>query len=168
MLDPSVKGNRVHADPSAAGGYITEIEPPEDLSEEGLHYWNLITPELVAGRVLRADDIPLLVECCEAWAFVRTFRKALRDALDRYEQALALPAPQGDLEAMKAHDALLEMRSAEVKRTRAGWTQAYKAALSASGDLGLGPVARVRLGLAKVQGASLLGQIAQGAGGGNA
>lgn len=161
-IEPTLKGHHPQPDPSAAGGTIVELpEPVDELSEEGLRIWRLITPELVKGRVLRMDDIPLLVEACEAWALTRKFRQQLWEAVNGLDRLMEMEAPH-DPDQREEHYALVELASGQVKRARSAWTSAYKAAMSAAGDLGLGPTARVRLGLAQVQGQSLLESLQSG------
>ena len=164
-------GHRQHADPSQAGGYIVELEPPEELSKGGLEVWEVVVPDLVKSGVLRADDLVILVECCEAWAIARKFRSNLWAALDTQDTVMAelellLGTGVAEADDFKIASARAEAAEASVKRARSGWTAAFKAALSSSADLGLGPVARVRLGLTKLQGASLLGELDRQAGSG--
>lgn len=163
-MTPVLKGHHPPRDASAAGGYIVQMDPPEELSAEGLAVWETITPELVKGKVLRMDDLPLLVEACEAWALVRKFRQQLWSAVEEMDRAMAAETP-ADPDEAKKHIARIEILSGQVKRARSAWTAAYRVAMSAAGDLGLGPTARVRLGLAQVQGMSLLESIGQGASG---
>lgn len=160
-ISPAVKDRDRIVDPSQAGGYIVAFEPPDELSKGGRDIWETITPELVKGRVLRMDDIPILIEACEAWALTRTFRRQLWKAVQMYEE-VAENEPKDPAE-FEAWSAKLDAASAVVKRTRSAWVAAYRVASSAAGDLGLGPTARVRLGLAQVQGQSLLESLTEGA-----
>ena len=164
-IEPTLTGHHPQPDPSAAGGTIVALEAPEELSAEGRGIWDIITPELIKGRVLRPDDVPMLVEACEAWALTRKFRQQLWQAVRAYDAlAGAEPGPDSTPEDHEVWVAQLDMASAIVKRTRSAWTASYKAASSAAGDLGLGPTNRVRLGLAQVQGASLLDALTNGTG----
>lgn len=74
----------------------------------------------------------MLIEACEAWALARRFRS------DLWEELRGLNDPD------------------VVKKLRASWRAALDAAKSLSAELGISPVAQVRLGLLKAQGASLM------------
>lgn len=160
VTTPVLPGHHPERDPSAAGGYITELETPEALTPEAAVIWETIVPELVKGKVLREDDLVMLMEACEAWAIAIWFRRHLQRQQKIYDEFLNEDPPR-DPDEREKWEKRGERASAEVKRLRSGWNAAYKMALAASGDLGLGPVARVRLGLAKVQGASLLDALSE-------
>lgn len=154
-------------DPSMAGGTLKEIEVPATLSPGGVEVWGLIVPPLLGAGILREDDLVLLVECAETWAASEHFRKRMWELLD--EQA-EIDRKLADTSGMDADELKLlyardEAQEGRVKRARVGWMQSLQRAQSLSADLGLGPVARVRLGLAKVQGLSLLEMLQQSANG---
>lgn len=147
--------HREAPDPSAAGGTITRLDPPESLSPGGVEIFNAITPVLIQSKVLREDDLPMLEQCCEAWALSRYYRTRTWEIAARLDKSEAeLDLLSGD--ELRDHLAEVEMLDGSMKRARAGWNQATILAARLSAELGLGPVARVRLGLARVQGASLL------------
>ncbi len=162
-------GHRPLPDPKAAGGTITAMDPPDELSRGARDVWDIITPDLFASKTLRTDDLILLVESCEAWAIARWFRAELWRLIDEQER-LQAECDQEDLseEARDRAYAGIERCETRIKRCRAGWANAFKNAESASGDLGVGPVARVRLGLAKLEGASLIDALNQRPGAGHA
>lgn len=166
VSDKLQSSHGVEPHPSMAGGTLKAIETPEVLSEGGRGIWQLIVPPLLDAGILREDDLVLLVECAEAWAASETFRKRMWQAI-KLEEELEEKCFSGELHGDDLAVALaqLEGQDQRVKRARAGWLQALRAAQSLSADLGLGPVARVRLGLAKVQGASLLEILRQMPGG---
>lgn len=127
-------------DPAEAGGTIrqAQLDPPVPLSDTAQEVWDVLVPDLAGTGVLRESDAVLLTELVEAIALSRWFRQELQ----------------------------AEMRNGgadtpEAKRLRAGWAQAAKLAWSMAAEFGVSPVARVRLGLAKVQGASLLAVMEQ-------
>lgn len=161
---PALPGHHPVRDASEAGGYIEAMEMPAGLSDGAQVVWQMITPELIRGKVLREDDVIPLIEACEAWAQAIWFRKHLQRQQAVYDE-MADQTPPVDEDELKLWMARFERTSAEIKRLRSGWNAAYKMALSASGDMGLGPVARVRMGLAKVQGASLLEALTKGVSG---
>jgi phage terminase small subunit len=138
-----------------AGGTLEALTPPASLSPAAQEVFEVITPVLLDSKVLREDDIPMLEQCCEAWAMARYYRTrtwALIDQLDRASAQLDMLS--GD--ELRDQLAEVEMFDGSLKRARAGWNQATILAARLSAELGLGPVARVRLGLARVQGQSLL------------
>lgn len=154
-------------DPSMAGGTLSEIPTPATLSPGGSEVWDLIVPPLLGAGILREDDLVLLVECAETWAASEHFRKRMWDLLDEQKEidrqlADTSALSSDDLRILLARD---EAQEGRVKRARVGWMQSLQRAQSLSADLGLGPVARVRLGLAKVQGLSLLEMLKQNASG---
>ena len=112
------------------------MEPPADISEAAREMWDLITPDLVEHKLLKPSDLPLLIEMVEALALAKRFRERLLTEMDGMNDP------------------------AEVKRLRTAWVDALRSASSLAGDFGIGPVARVRLGLTKLQGASLQDLIA--------
>lgn len=133
--------NRDEVSPADAAGEITWMEKPE-LSKTGGEVWDQITPALFKAKILRDEDIILLVEVCEAWGLVWYFRRALWTEIEG------------------AND------SNEIKRLRAGWSQSLQHARAMLGDIGVGPVSRIRTGLMKsATSGGLLGAIQDGGGG---
>jgi phage terminase small subunit len=126
--------NRPAPDPADAAGEITWMEKPE-LSELGGQVWDQITPPLFTAKILRLEDVIMLVEVCEAWGLVWYFRKALWTEINGMND------------------------SNEVKRLRAGWAQSLSHARSMLGDLGVGPVSRIRTGLMKASSGGLLDEL---------
>ena len=99
----------------------------------------------------------MLVECVEAWAASEYFRARMWERIAEQERTDELVSSGGLTgDEFKLALATSEIIDGQVKRARTAWLQSVRAAASLSADLGLGPVARVRLGLAKVEGASLL------------
>lgn len=150
-------------DPSMAGGTLTEITVPATLSEGGAAVWELIVPPLLGAGILREDDLVLLVECAESWAASEHFRQRMWDLIEEQEQIDRQLADTSGMDGdeLKILWAREEAQEGRIKRARVGWMQSLQRAQSLSADLGLGPVARVRLGLAKVQGLSLLEMLKQ-------
>lgn len=129
--------NREEVSPADAAGTITWMEPPAELSHTGREVWDQVAAPLFKAKILREEDIILLVEVCEAWGLVWYFRRAL----------------WAEIEGMND--------STEVKRLRAGWVQSLQHARTMLGDIGIGPVARIRTGLMKTATTGgLLGEIA--------
>lgn len=141
-------------DPGSAGGTLVALEPPIDLTPGALAIWTVVLPPLLEARVLRPDDIVLLIEFCETIAMARGHRLSItywQKVIDDAEEHGAT-----GMEEPKDFLARLEMMSMRVKRERAGYHAAMRLGVSLASEFGISPVARVRLGLAKVQGASLL------------
>lgn len=133
--------NRDLPEAADAAGTVVSMERPDDqLSELGREVWDQITPALFRAKILREEDLLLLIEVCEAWGLVWHFRRALWDEINGVND------------------------SSEVKRLRAGWAQALGHATSMLGDLGIGPVNRIRTGLMKRggSGGGLLDQLPSG------
>lgn len=147
--------NRAVVDSRMAGGEIVELDPPAGLSPGAVAVFEQMTPALLRAKVLREDDIPMLEQCCEAWAMARYYRTRTWTLIDRLERAQdELDGLDGDEFREKLSE--LEVLDGSMKRARAGWNQSSTLAARLSSELGLGPVARVKLGLARVQGQSLL------------
>lgn len=144
-------------DPRDAGGDIVSIDTPETLSARGRDVWDLIVPPLLDAKVLRQDDLVLLVECAESWAASEHFRERMWDLIRRQDE-IETNIDAGHLHGddLKVALSTLELYDGQVKRARTAWQQSLRSAVQLGGELGLGPVARVRLGTAKVVGASLL------------
>ncbi|GAA2141508.1 hypothetical protein GCM10009760_25750 [Kitasatospora kazusensis] len=106
-------------------------EAPEELSAGAARMWLGLLPDLIASGTFRESDGFLLVELCEMWSEAQEFRRALRAEPDK--------------------------GGAEAKRLRAGYLQSMKLVMSIASEFGISPVARLRLGLMQVQGATLLG-----------
>lgn len=147
-------GHRPVPDPQNAGGTLVALDPPEDLTPAALQVWNVVIPSLLEARVLRPEDIILIVEFCEVIAMARKHRADMDTWIKHLEQAYEDGAT--DFEEPKNFLARLEMMSQRVKKDRTGYHQAMRLGVSLASEFGISPVARVRLGLAKVQGASLL------------
>lgn len=121
----------------APTGDVVELLPPDQLSPKGRVVWDTVVPVLVKSRVLREEDLLLVVEACEAWALVTHFRVLLWREIDGSNDP------------------------AEIKRLRTSWADALRLAKSLSQDLGIGPVSRMRIGLAEAGAASLLAQLGE-------
>lgn len=147
--------HREAPDPRMAGGTLSALTPPPSLSEGAREVFEAITPVLLDSKVLREDDLPMLEQCCEAWAMARYYRTRTWMLIERLDKADAqVHLLSGD--ELRDQLAEVEMFDGSLKRARAGWNQATILATRLSAELGLGPVARVRLGLARVQGQSLI------------
>lgn len=109
------------------------IAPPEDLSPGAIEVWNMLVPDIAQTGVYRESDEILLSELCESLALARHFRRALQ------------PIIAGG-----------ELDSPEAKRLRSGYRESMQTAMSIAGEFGISPVARLRLGLMRVKGTSLL------------
>jgi P27 family predicted phage terminase small subunit len=152
-------GHRPARDPSLANGDITELDAPADLSKEALEVWDVIVPDLIEHKLLRASDVPLVIEFAEAIGHARKFRKMM----DMWQDALDEEVNRGIQigEDPKDFYERINMLSQAIKRERAGYVATLKAGMSLASEFGLSPVARVRLGLGKLQGQSLLAALDQ-------
>lgn len=106
------------------------IPAPETLSDDAAVYWRQVVPSLITHDILIDADLPLVVNFCRAMALA-----------DRFHAEL-----EGDV----------DLSGDAVKRTRVGYERQVALALRLAGELGIGPVPRVRLGLMKARGHSLL------------
>lgn len=119
-------------DPADAAGTVVRWEKPVDiLSREGAAVWDTLVPPLLEARVLRPEDIILVVECCETWGLAHRFRTEL----------------QNEMNGLNDPDT--------VKKIRASWIQTLTQARSLMSELGLGPVSRARLGFGRTGGGLL-------------
>ena len=164
LLTPRLAaGHRDLPEPEAAGGYLVDIEAPAELSEGGLAIWETVVPDLLNAKILQPADLPLLVEFCESMGMTRTYRQRVYDSQAAFE--LAITEGPADGEDPKDYADRLDVLDLMVKRARASYVQTLKLALSLASEFGISPTSRVRLGLAKVQGASLLDAIKRRRGG---
>jgi hypothetical protein len=149
----------IQRDPRQAGGSLTALETPASLSPRGALMWEVIAPPLLEAKVLREDDVPMLIECAETFAASVYFRDRMWALVEKQERLdnEGLDGLEPDELTAKLRE--IDMIDQQVKRARAAWLQALTAAQRLSDGLGLGPVARVRLGLAKVQGLSLVEEL---------
>ena len=121
------------------------IVPPELLTEGGMDVWNAVIPDLVNSGVFRSSDALMLVEMCEMLSQAQRYRRRSQEIMDRLDMAI----DEGNLESEVMFDAML-------KRTNTAHEKALTLALRMATEFGISPVARVKLGLARVKGASLL------------
>ncbi len=149
---------------AAGGDAVLYVEPPADLTDRAREVWDVVVAPLCETKTIKAEDVVLLIEFCESLGMARHFRKTADAMAIEYDKAYDAGPEVG--EETKDWIARLELMSGQVKRARAGYVQTVKVAQSLAGDLGMGPVTRVRLGLAKVQGMSLLDVLQQRRNGG--
>jgi phage terminase small subunit len=130
-----------------------EYQPDtESMTPDGVAIWNMIVPDLVEAQVFREMDTILLEELCESLSMAREFRKQMIYYKDRLGSAM--------LEAEGTEDdPLMDSYSRGLKRARSGYREMMQTAMSIAGEFGISPVARMRLGLLKIQGNSLLGAL---------
>jgi phage terminase small subunit len=127
-------------------GDVAWMEPPADLSPDGAELWNVILPDLIAAKVFRASDAVLLSELVESLAMARGFRHEINALSPKMREALTA-------EDYETADAI----SQTLKRARSGYRQTMQTALAIAGEFGISPVSRLRLGIMKAQGSTLLG-----------
>lgn len=155
LLTPRLEAShREMPDPATAGGTIVELERPDVLTDDAVVVWEQVVPDLVAAKVLREQDLVLLIEFCEQVGMARRARErlvAMQVELDRAMEDGPQPG-----EEPKDYIARVDAWSQAVKRERSSYVALMRLAYSAASEFGISPVARVRLGLFKVQGASLL------------
>jgi phage terminase small subunit len=139
------------------------VAPPEELSPDAAKAWDILLPDLISMGVFSPSDAFLLFELCETLASAQGFRREvktlqarLEDSDERYAKERDAGADPERLERLEAES---EHLSGRLKRARAGYLQHMKLVMSIAGEFGISPVARLRLGLMKVQGASLLGAL---------
>lgn len=138
-------------------GDVVAMEPPDDLSDAAAQIWRVLLPDLITAKVFRLSDAFLLSELCEAFAEARAFRAEMAVLRKQMDEVLADP-DQGEKTIEK-----YETLSGQVKRARTGYRQAMTIAMTISGEFGITPVARLRLGLMKTaEGGTLRGLLAGG------
>lgn len=131
---PSIGKAATESKAIARTGEPGAVQPPEILTPEGQAVWDTLLPDLISMGAFRESDVLLLTELCETLAEAQAFRRQLRDEPDK--------------------------SSPEAKRLRAGYLQSMKLVMSIAGEFGISPVARLRLGLMRIQGSSLLEALA--------
>lgn len=127
-------GHREHPEPPPESSGVPLGPPPEDLPPRAAEIWDELVPELDKLGVYRPQDRFLLAELCFSLALAQAFRNSWTRHLESTDDASTL----------------------EMKRLRTGYVEALDLARKLAADLGIPTVERVRLGLAKLQGASLL------------
>jgi P27 family predicted phage terminase small subunit len=147
-------GGRSAPDPALAAGNITELVAPEDLTKEARDVWAVVIPDLIEHKIIRMSDVPLLIEFVEAIGHARKFRVQMDLWQDMLDKELEDGCPPNT--EPKDYYERLSLISQSVKRERAGYIATLKAGMSLASEFGISPVARVRLGLGKLQGQSLL------------
>lgn len=128
--------------------------PPDDLSDDAKALWEAILPDLIKLKVFSLSDAPMLAELCASLAYARAFRAEM-DALTVELGKLADDLSTTD--RIELYDAL----SLTLKRARSGYTQMMRVAMNLASDFAISPVSRLRLGLMKAKGSSLLGILGQ-------
>ena len=126
------------------------VGPPEEISDPAKVIWDTLVPDLVSMGVFTVSDTFLLFEMCEALASAQAFRReatSLQRQLENFDQT-------GDFDNA-------DRASSRLKRARAGYLQNMKLVMSIAGEFGISPVARLRLGLMKLQGGTLLSAMAE-------
>lgn len=136
-------------------GDIVAMEPPDDLSEDGRLVWNVLLPDLIASKVFRLSDALLLSELCESLGMARAFRREIALLVPQMEEAYQKIADAEPGPEFAAACEWGEFVSAALKRARTGYRQMMQTMMSIAGEFGISPVARLRLGLMKAQGAKL-------------
>lgn len=132
-------------------GSVVWMEAPEDLSETAVEFWNLLLPDLIALKVFQASDAALLSELVEGLAMAKEFRGEIQ-TLQEVQRERGKPTSAWSAEEWEAY----EIISASLKRARTSWRQTMQTVMSISGEFGISPVARLRLGLMAKDGAKAL------------
>jgi hypothetical protein len=128
------------------------------LSSAAAPIWAVLTDDLNAVGVFRPADSILLSELCELLAECRRLRKTM-DSPNRnwpkYEPRMTAEDKDELLSLPEAE--LLEQwpMSTAYRRIRTSYMQSLQAVKSLVSEFGITPVARLRLGLLSVQGATL-------------
>lgn len=152
---PTVGGDIERRAESVDTGDIVAMEPPDDLSEDGALVWRVLLPDLIASRVFRLSDALLLSELCESLGMARAFRREIALLGPKMTAAYASIEGAEPGDEFKAAVDYAEFVSAALKRARTGYRAMMQTAMSIAGEFGISPVARLRLGLMKAQGAKL-------------
>lgn len=152
---PPKPGGDVERAAAKAGpsGDIVTMLPPDGLTEDAALLWEAILPDLIKLKVFSVSDAPMLAELCSSLAYARAFRAEM----DSLTLSLGEMAAKGlhtfDTDEIDRY----EMISGALKRARSGYTQMMRVAMNLASDFAISPVSRLRLGLMKAKGASLLG-----------
>lgn len=128
------------------------MEPPEDLTEDARELWRIILPDLIALKVFRLSDAPMLAELCRSLGYARAFAveiDMLTLELGKIAESWRDASPDAD--SIERY----EMLSGALKRARSGYTQMMRTAMNLAGDFAVSPVSRLRLGLMVAKGNTL-------------
>lgn len=135
-------GTSVATRPDGVAGDVVEMGAPEELSESGRAVWRTLMPDLIAAKTFRISDALLLVELCESMAMAREFRLEVVAWQSKMRQ-LGNPQSAGEIEEATAV-------SHAIRRARTGYREMMQTVMSIAGEFGISPVARIRLGLMKM------------------
>ncbi len=154
--------NRSLQSPSAAGGSIVEVPPPPDLDERATAYWNLYAPALIELRVLRPEDMPRLRRLCQATASADEAFEEMTRARQRYAELVEVDTSGMTDRQLAGHSRACDRLSAAIKRANGQYRDADTMAYKSEQALGVGVVARAKLGVVHLTGMSLAEQINNG------
>lgn len=143
---PEAHGKIARRREPTQSGTVVAMDAPDDLTDEAKMIWDTLLPDLIALRTFVESDALLLSELCAELATARAFRRQVETLEPDFDAALR----EKDFERADALSGML-------KRARTGRRQAMQTVLAIAGEFGITPAARLRLGLMKAQGSSLLG-----------
>lgn len=151
---PPVPGGDAEIEASRAGptGTVVSMEPPPDLTADAQDLWRVILPDLIALKVFRLSDAPMLAELCRSLGYARAFAAeidVLTLELGKIAEGWRGAVPEED--SIKNYD----LMSGTLKRARSGYTQMMRTAMNLAADFAVSPVSRLRLGLMVAKGNTL-------------
>lgn len=141
---PVPGGEVERARSSISAGDVVTMDAPEDLTSDARGLWEIAVADLIALKVFRISDAPMLAEFCSCLAMAREFREEISILSPELRRAYS------DKDFDRA-----EQISGSLKRARSGYVQTLKLAQSLGADFAMTPVARLRLGLMAAHGAKL-------------
>lgn len=139
-------------------GIENSVSRPADLPAEAVPMWDLLVSDLDATGVFRPADAPLLEELVCILVEAKDIRKRMA-----FPQGTGWIAGESKLssderEELRHNEELrreLWPASAGLRRLRTAYKQHMDMVLRIASEFGLSPVARLRLGILQLQGASL-------------
>lgn len=134
------------------------VARPADLTPAAAHIWDVLLADLTEMGVFRPADELILVEVCEMLQEAKRLRKAIDQPGDRWIYLEKDISPDERQELLAQPELLAELwpASGAYKRLRTAYLQTMRTLKSYIDEFGVTPVARLRLGLLQLQGASLM------------
>lgn len=155
---PSIEKALIERPTFVPAGVAGGVSRPADLSASAEPIWDILVSDLCERGIFVEADAFMLAELVELLAEARKLRVAMnKPRPDWYRLETRLSREERDeMAEMDASD-LAEMwpLSNSYKRLRTAYMQAMTMVKALAADFGMSPVARLRLGLLSVQGATL-------------
>ncbi len=160
---PTPGGRRTLAKPDPSGSGVA-VRPERELSGAAARAWEVVVQDLNDQKIFAPSDALLLTTFCEMYQFADKERERMENTelrLEAVSEALdnVSPVDYDDDNSYEAARSRLESRedtlSKALKRSRVAYMNYVKEMRALASEFAISPVARMRMGLMQMQGASL-------------